>query len=195
MESADGHQRLFVAICVPDDVKSQLSRVQSELKSVLPPKSTSWSKPDNMHLTLRFLGNVQNGQIPELVQRLDSSLTGFGAIDLVCERLGCFPDLRFPRVVWAWVHDDADRLIRLHGLVNEAVAGFAEKPAEKRFDGHITLARPKNIKRHDAERLAAFVRDATQRRFGNWNCTAVELIRSELDPAGSRYTTLKTVKL
>jgi RNA 2',3'-cyclic 3'-phosphodiesterase len=155
----------------------------------------AWSKPDGMHLTLRFLGKVGSARVPELVERLRSNVSGFGALELICERLGCFPDLRFPRVVWAWVHDADDRLARLHHLVNQSADAFAEKPAEKRFEGHITLGRPKRIKRAEAEKLARFVESAVERQFGGWRCDAVELVQSELLPQGSRYTTLAVIGL
>lgn len=187
--------RLFIAIAVPDAVKLELDRMQCELRDVLPPRSTSWTKPENMHLTLRFLGDVDVGRVIELEQSLRSLVADFGELDLICDRLGCFPDLRFPRLVWAWVHDTDEKLAALAQRVNEAVAPFAERSAENPFTGHITLARPKKIKRADAERLAKFLESVATRRFGQWRADEVELIRSELLPAGSRYTTLATVNL
>lgn len=182
--------RLFIAIPVPEAAKAELVRVQNELREVLPHHSASWTKPDNMHLTLRFLGDVDVRRVADLEQTLRSTVTGFGELDLLCERLGCFPDLRFPRVVWAWVHDLEQKLDALSQRVNEAVSRFAEKPTEARFTGHITLARPKQIKRADAERLTKFVEQAASRRFVQWRASEVELIRSELTSFGSRYTTL-----
>lgn len=187
--------RLFIAIPIPEAVKAELLCVQRELRDALPPHSTSWTKPDNMHLTLRFLGDVAASRVPELVQAIRNAASGCGEIELHCERLGCFPDLRFPRVVWAWVHDLEGKLDALAIRVNEAVAAFAEKPADARFTGHITLARPKQIRRADAERLAQFVERAVNRQFGNWRATELELIRSELSSAGSCYTTLASVNL
>jgi 2'-5' RNA ligase len=93
------------------------------------------------------------------------------------------------------VHDTGDRLQTLRRRVVELAAEFAEKPAEKRFEGHITLARPKNITRRDAARLAQFVEAAVERQFGLWSCSEVELVRSELLPQGSRYTTLAAFRL
>lgn len=167
-----------------------LIAVQRELKSVLPRDSTAWTKPESMHLTLRFLGNVESMRIPELAEKLGAALAGFGEFDLVCERLGCFPDLRYPRVVWAWVHDGGERLAQLHRGVDEVVKGFAEQPADERFVGHITLARPKQIKRPDAERLAQFVERAATRRFGDWHVPSVALFRSQLSPMGTSYQEL-----
>ena len=187
--------RAFVAIQLPAEVRAGLRDAQAELKEVLPLKSTAWARPANMHLTLRFLGNVDSGRLPELQLKLREALACFRPLDLICERLGCFPDARFPRVVWAWVHDAEERLAQLHRRVDEAVAGFAEKPAEARFTGHVTLARPKQIKRADAERLAGFVERAVERKFGNWSCREMELIRSELSPGGSQYSTIEVFRL
>jgi 2'-5' RNA ligase len=188
--------RLFVAVPVPTKVKVSLQEAQVKLKTILPPGSTAWMKPDNMHLTLRFLGDVAAECVPEISRRLRESLSGFGALELICERLGCFPHPRYPRVVWAWVHDEPDeRLAGLHRHVDNAVAGFAEQPAEARFVGHITLARPKLIKRAGAEKLRRFLDEAVAMRFGTWQAEGVELIRSELSAQGSRYTTLVVFRL
>ena len=195
MNSEDRTARVFVAIQLPESIRTALRSVQAELKSLLPHRSTAWARPENMHLTLRFLGNVDVLRLPELQSRLRESLADFGSIELCCERLGCFPDLRFPRVVWAWVHDAPDRLGELAQHPNLAVEGFAKQTAEARFVGHITLARPKQINRQDAQRLAAFVEGAVARQFGCWTCREVELIRSELSTQGSRYTTLDVFPL
>lgn len=182
--------RLFVAIAVPDAVKRELARIQGELREVLSSRSASWTKLDKLHLTLRFLGAVDAGRIPELERILRETVAGFGELNLLCERLGCFPDLRFPRVTWAWVHDTEEKLPALVQRVNEAVLPFAEKPAEARFTGHVTLVRTKQIKRPDAEQLAQFVGLAVTRRFGQWRADELELIQSELHERGSTYTVL-----
>lgn len=187
--------RLFVAIQLPESVRAELRMVQGELKQLLPRGSAVWTRPENQHLTLRFLGNVESAQLPELSQRLRTALAGFGALDVTCERLGCFPHSRFPRVIWAWVHDGNDRLAILHQRINEAVADFAETPAERQFTGHVTLGRPKQIRRPEAEKLDHFLEASVGRNFGGWRVRDVELIRSELSPHGSRYTTLDVFPL
>jgi 2'-5' RNA ligase len=132
----------------------------------------------------------------KISRRLRESLSGFGALELICERLGCFPHPRYPRVVWAWVHDQSDeRLAELNRRIDNAVAAFAEQSAEARFVGHITLARPKLIKRDTAEKLKRFLDEAVAMRFGTWPAEGVELIRSELSAQGSRYTTLDVFSL
>lgn len=187
--------RTFVAIAVPEEVRTKLVATQHELQSVLPRAAAAWSKPDNMHLTLRFLGNVAAVRVLELTDQLRTAVTGFGALELICERLGCFPDLRFPRVVWAWVHDNSERLLELQRRIEVVTKGFVEKPTESRFVGHITLARCKQIKRPEAERLARFVEGAGERDFGRWQARDVLLLQSELSPGGSKYVELARIPL
>ena len=187
--------RAFIALRLPDALLAKLAEVQREIRSLLPPNSTAWTKPDNLHLTLRFLGNVATTSVPELETRLRGALMGFGELELICERLGCFPDLRYPRVIWAWVHDANERLPQLHRCIDEAAREFAEKPAEARFVGHVTLARPKQIKRSDAERLARFVEAAVDRSFGVWLANEILLVQSELSAAGSKHHELARVRL
>lgn len=179
--------RLFVAVTLPDPVRAKLADLQREIKQVLPPESASWTRPGNMHLTLRFLGKVASSRIPELSEKLSRALAGFGDLDLVCEGSGCFPDLHAPRVIWAGVHGAEERLLQLHRRVDEAVAGFAQQPAEAAFVGHITLARFKSIPRSTAEQTARFVEAAAARRFGGWRVPPVSLIHSQRSPAGTSY--------
>jgi len=182
--------RLFLALPIPAEVKASLSTAQDELRRLLPPRVASWTRAENMHLTLRFLGGVDGQRVEALIASVRFATAGFGALPLVAERLGVFPDLRYPRVVWAWVHDDAERLAELQRRVVMATNEFTCERAEEKFTGHVTLARIKQIKRPQAEVVASFLQQAVSRRFGDWTADHLELIRSELSPDGNRYTCL-----
>ena len=110
-------------------------------------------------------------------------------------RLGCFPDLRFPRVVWVWVHDDADQLTALQQAVTQATAKFADNHAEKNFSGHVTIARTHEFKRSEAEILVKLAHSMTGRFFGEWEADKVELMRSELLPDGARHSVVAAFPL
>jgi 2'-5' RNA ligase len=194
MSEGEGKLRLFLALPVPSEVKSALSVAQDELRHRLPSRAASWTRPENMHLTLRFLGSVDENRVDALVTNVTTATTGFGVLSLVAERLGAFPDLRYPRVVWAWVHD-GDRLTELQRRVMAATDDFTQERAEERFTGHVTLARVKQIKRAQAEIIASFVKSAANRQFGAWTASQLELIRSELSADGSQYTRLATFPL
>lgn len=149
------YQRLFLAIKLANPVKTVLLELQHELKRLLPARSVSWSRPETFHLTLRFLGNVIEEHLASLTESLAAEAAGHSPIELTCERLGCFPDLRFPRVLWAWVHGDG--LAELQAAISTACNPFAEKPADKRFTGHVTLGRFRHIHRQDADKIAPVI--------------------------------------
>src|SRR5688572_30573725 len=102
-----------MALAVSAEVKSGLVTVQQEMRDMLPSGNASWTRPENIHLTLRFLGGVDQTRIEELTASLSAGTQGRGRLHLVSERLGCFPGLRHPRILWAWVHDADDQLIDL----------------------------------------------------------------------------------
>lgn len=181
--------RLFIAIELPESTKSVLPDVQLELKQSLPPRSVSWSRPETFHLTLRFLGSVNEEHLASLTESLAAEAAGHSPIELTCERLGCFPDLRYPRVLWAWVHGDG--LAELQSAVSAACDPFAEKPADKRFTGHVTLGRFRQIHRQDADKIAPVIQGNANRAFGRWTADEVVLFRSEMRPDGVVHTALK----
>jgi len=193
--SADGKQRLFIAIPIPAEIRDALAGVQEELQQVLTSRQASWIRPDNLHLTIRFLGDVADQHVQALQAPLHEVARASSGMALACERLGCFPDLRFPRVLWAWVHDEADHLVALVRRIDGAVAEMATHRMEERFVGHVTLARLRQIRRSNVEPLAGYVNAAVARKFGAWRAGRFDLVRSELSAQGSRYTILGSFEL
>jgi 2'-5' RNA ligase len=186
---------MFVALRLPKSVREALAATQAKLRALLSPGSATWPKADHLHLTLCFLGDVSRADVPALRVALGKAVQGSGEVELACETLGCFPGHRFPRVVWAGVRDYASQLSALHHRVNEASRPFVAQPPEGRFVGHITLARLKRLSHTDTQRLADATTAAAGCRFGEWKAAELELIRSELKPGGSRYSTVATFGL
>jgi 2'-5' RNA ligase len=184
--------RLFVAISPPEIVKDEIEKAQRELREGLPGNVVRWTRREQFHLTLNFLGNVAEARVAELIGALREVCRPFAALRLRAERIGFFPDTRVPRVVWAWVHDDKDILPRLQEAIAARVTSFTDERAEKKFTGHVTLGRIQNFRRPQAEVLAKLAFGMAERFFGEWLASHVELIRSELSSGGSRYTTLAT---
>ncbi len=193
--SAPDHFRLFVAISVPESIKAQLAQVQQTLKESVPKCSLRWTPASQMHLTLRFLGNVASSRVGELVGSLRQACGNFAPLQLRAESIGFFPAPRAPRVVWAGVHDAANQLPQVQRAVEQATDAFTTEAPEKKFTGHLTLARIKFIRRPEAEALAKAATAIGDRCFGEWTAKTVELIRSELSPTGARYTTLAEAAL
>jgi len=193
---AAGALRLFVAISLPDAVKDEIEKAQAQIRGALREDFIRWTKREQFHLTLKFLGNVAESRVAELTQALRAACANFSPMRLRAERIGFFPDMRFPRVVWASVRDEKDVLPGLQAAIETAVRGFTEKPEDKKFTGHVTFGRmTQRVQRLQAEILAKLAYGMGDRFFGEWTANQVELIRSELLPGGSRYTTVATIPL
>ena len=182
--------RLFVAISPPDAVKEEIEKVQREMRQELPGNFMRWTKREQFHLTLKFLGNVAGARVGELSDALCGVCGAFKAMRLRAERIGFFPDMRYPRVAWAWVHDEKDELPKLQQAIETSTRSFTSEGSEKEFTGHVTIARIQGIKRPQAEILSKLALGMTERFFGEWTADKIELIRSELSSSGARYTTV-----
>ena len=187
--------RLFVAISLPEGVKDEIEKAQRDLRAALPGNFIRWTKREQFHLTLKFLGNVVETGVDELINMLRAACLDFSALRLRAERIGFFPDLHFPRVVWVGVNDSNDILPILQNTIETFVKNLTNEPSEKKFTGHVTLGRILRIKKTEAEALKKVAIGMTDRFFGEWVADKVELIRSELSSGGSHYTTLANIPL
>ncbi len=187
--------RAFVSIAIPEGVKDEVERVQDALRRGLPEKPLRWTKRDQFHLTLKFLGNVETDRVTELSEALRNSCAGIAALKLRAERVGCFPGPRHPRVLWVGVRDDAEQLAELQSGIAATCGTFCEARADKPFTGHVTIARVNELKRPQAEALAGRLRELTERRFGQWTAREVRLMRSELTPSGAVHSVLEVFPL
>ncbi|HOX56358.1 MAG TPA: RNA 2',3'-cyclic phosphodiesterase [Candidatus Paceibacterota bacterium] len=187
--------RLFIAVGIPDGIKSKIEAAQAELRRVLPARNVRWTRREQFHLTLRFLGDVEAARVDSLGEAMRRACHGFEPLRLRGEGVGCFPEHGYPRVLWTGVRDEEEQLPRLHAAVELASRGFTTEAKEERFTGHVTLARIKGIKRAEAEALSGVVAGMKDRLFGHWTAYKIELMRSELLPQGARHTPLATIAL
>lgn len=172
-----------------------MERIQGGLRTELPDRAFRWARPDQFHLTLKFLGEVDPARLEELRMALTEAARGIPPLQMEAIGLGCFPNPKRPRVVWAGLSDGAGMLPRLQAAVGKACASFTAKEPEDRFSAHITLARVKDAGRAEAERLARAMARYDLHRIGAWTAREVELFRSELFPRGARHTRLFAVPL
>jgi RNA 2',3'-cyclic 3'-phosphodiesterase len=187
--------RLFIAVTIPEEIRAKIEEAQAELRRVLPERAVRWTRRAQFHLTLKFLGGVDAARVEALGEAVRAACGGFGALHLRAERVGFFPDLRYPRVVWIGVQDQAAQLPRLQEAVEHAAREYTTETKEERFTGHVTLARIRGIKRPEAEALAKAAAGMAERLFGQWTAYQVELMRSELLPQGARHSTLAPIAL
>src|SRR6266853_591130 len=193
--SAPEHYRLFVAIRIPEQIKDAMAAAQAELRQALPEREVTWTKREQLHLTLKFLGNVDAHCVDALNDQLRAACQGFAPLTLRAERVGAFPEARLPRVVWAGLTDAEVQLPKVQSAVEAASKNFTTLEPEKKFTGHVTLARAKRINRSDSQVLSDLLADMVDRLFGEWTAGEIELMRSDLGANGARHTLIGTVHL
>lgn len=189
-DSSTDKLRLFIAIPVPEPVRDEIIRVQREMQPLAPHGAARWTRPDQFHLTLRFLGDVPVAGLEQLKESVNAVCRSARSLQLRAGGIGFFPNPHSPRVVWVGIDDQAGLLDDLQKRIETAVRPFTAEPGEKHFSGHVTLGRLKNLKPPDARKLAAHAQTIKDRLFGEWTAHEVEVIRSELTPTGARHTSL-----
>lgn len=187
--------RLFIAVAVPDSVKTEIEKVQGKLQSVVPSNCVRWTRREQFHLTLKFLGNVEAPRVEELAEALRQTCKDFPALHVQARRIGFFPGPRRPRVIWVGMEDLRGQLSLLQGAVESISSPFTQEKGEGEFAGHVTLGRVKFTQRPHAEALARMALDLADAVFGEWTVEEVELIRSQLSSEGPAYTTIAAARL
>ena len=189
--------RLFLAIDIPPRAREIITALQNRFKPL--GFNASWVAPENVHLTLQFLGDTPPEQIPDIHQGVSAAVTPVPQFMVALKEVGVFPKLKKPpRILWVGMEDPKNRL----AVLQENIAKQMEEigfPKEKRnFTPHLTLARirqDRGGKRAKLERLKREVESSPEIEMESFKIDAVQLIESQLTPRGSVYTVLKEFPL
>lgn len=139
--------RTFIAIELDKEIKKALSKIQDELKTTQ--ADVKWVEPENIHLTLKFLGEIEENKIPRISQILKDISSQTKAFMIALSELGAFGGLKYPRVVWIGIREGKTELSKLAGLIEDSLAQL-KFPKEKRgFSAHFTLGRFRSGKNKD----------------------------------------------
>jgi len=183
--------RLFIAIELPEEIKKGLSRVQEQLKEG--GAGASWTRPEGVHLTLKFLGEVPEHKVPEIMSGLTAAVAGTVRFRVEVGGAGAFPNVRSPRVLWTGVAGDLPKLAALQAAVDGAMVKLGFEPEDRKFSPHLTLARIKYLRPRDNwQKAIEGIRDVN---LGGFEADRVSLMKSELKPAGAVYTEVGRVEL
>lgn len=189
------HLRLFIAIAVPHELKLQITSTQPQLQQNLTRALVKWTRPEQFHLTLRFLGNVDTHSVEQLINSVRGLCRSFRPLVLCARGIGFFPSARAPRVLWVGVQDQKEQLRPLQEAVQLATQSFTREKSEERFTGHITLARIKNIRRDEIQALNRSAEPFAGHLFGQWTANEVLIMRSELSSQGAEHSALASASL
>jgi RNA 2',3'-cyclic 3'-phosphodiesterase len=181
-------RRLFIAIELPRDILRTVEKVQNQLKATIPPRAAKWVRPEGIHLTLKFLGDVPLLQIDAVVEEMQAAVRGHTPFFLTIEGLGCFPNTKNPRVLWLGLTGDVRDLAALQAGIEEHITPLGYPAEDRGFHPHLTLARSARDARRNE--LAGIGKAAEKGlgTLGSWRIDAVSLMRSDLHPDGAVYT-------
>jgi 2'-5' RNA ligase len=197
----DQRLRLFVAIDLPEAWKQALSQLQSDMQQALAADEATrgvrvrWVRPEGMHLTLKFLGEVPHDRLESIEGGLKSAVPQPPGFTLAIGRVGSFSDRRAPRVVWAGIQQAEDSQQRALFTLVESIETWlasASFPRERRpFRPHLTLGRlPEKVAGEAAEAVARITNAFETPRLPPFVVERATLMRSHLGPYGARYERL-----
>ena len=188
--------RTFIAIELDETINVALADLQRQLKAKVPQGSVRWVKPGGIHLTLKFLGDVPANRIEDVKRTLTQACAGFPAFTFSVGGLGCFPNLRRPRVVWVGVQEESGTLAGLQKAIEDGMEKLGFAPEGRRFHAHLTLGRTqRRASSGDVRRLGRLVKESDIGQLGQMEARAISLIKSDLGPTGAVYTQLAAVRL
>ncbi len=183
--------RAFIAIELADETIAFIQKIQEGLRSS--GIKARWIRPENIHLTLKFLGDINNEDVKKVGDAIISAAGENAAITLRAKGIGVFPGVKRPRVIWTGIAGRTKELVDLQKILDEKLqsSGF---PKEKRsFKGHLTIARIK--KKIDAKRLIDAMKEFSGFESKTFTVDEVVLFKSELKSSGAVYTRLKSTSL
>lgn len=180
--------RAFIAAEMPStiDLRALLDRLRGSNARISIPKS------EGIHITLKFLGDIEEASVPLILGRIKESLSEFKPFDVVVERTGAFPGMTKPRVLWVGLEDQG-MLARIGKSIDDNLAMMSIPRENRPFTPHVTVARVKSL--DGIERAVAIMKEFESTRFGSFRVKDIRLKKSTLTPTGSIYEDLGVIGL
>ena len=171
-------------------MRRKLGEMIAQLSRATPQRSVRWDKADKIHLTLKFLGDTRQDDVPRISEALANATREIKKFSFAVDGLGCFPNLKQPRVVWVGVKDSA-ALINMQKAIEKYVMPLGFPKEDRAFSPHLTLGRVRReASRAEAASVGEAVRARANQTFGIESVSRVILMKSDLQRGGSIYTPL-----
>ncbi len=195
MTSAGAGLRAFIAIHLSQEARLQLSDTIRSLGSEIP-NGVRWVDPEGIHLTLKFLGDIDPALVEDVLRAMQQAASGSLPFQLHLNGLGVFPNQRRPRVLWAGLGGDLDALGALQEKLEAAMSGLNFPRERRTFNPHLTLGRVRDgVSAVARQRIGAVVSSGSLDGADSWPVNAVHLMRSILTSDGAVYSSLGSVSL
>lgn len=179
--------RLFVAVKVPDELGKRLADMEGRLAAT--GANVKWVPEGNFHLTLKFLGNVDEARVEAVTEALASAVAGAHTFDVALAGAGAFPNNRTASVIWAGINSGAEQMKSLARRVEDALEKIGFERESRPFKAHLTLGRARSSR--NADRMGEMLDTMKAEEVGSFRVSAITLVKSDLRPSGPVYTTIK----
>lgn len=183
--------RTFIAVDLGKTIRDRAIALQEKLART--GTEVKWVEPENLHVTLLFLGEVDDRELPKVCRIVADGARNQPPFLLSIETLGCFPNPRRPRVVWIGVGEGTQPLTSLHDALETPLLELGYRREERRYTPHITLGRVKSDR--STEALAAALAKQAYWKGGETTVQEILVMSSELKSQGPVYTVLSRAKL
>ena len=190
--------RLFIALDLTVEVRAAIADVQDDLRRRLPPKAVRWTKPDGIHLTLKFLGDTPADRVEAIAQAMAAAAAagGFVPFNFTVAGFGCFPNARRASVLWVGVPQPPKALAGLQRASDLQLTRLGYEKEKRAFSPHLTIGRvDKSISGADREKLADVIAQTEVGVLGTVSVAEMILFQSDLRPGGAVYTALARINL
>ena len=188
--------RAFVAVALDDGLRAAIAATIERLRPL--GSSVAWVPARNLHVTLQFLGDQSEERLAEAEAALADAAAGSAPVDVTFHGIGAFPGLERPRILWVGLAQGALEARRLQARVAAALAARGFMKEERPWHPHLTIGRVPDERRWRREAgpaLRSVLAQTATTTFGTQRVAEVALMRSDLSPAGARYTVRRAVSL
>ncbi|MEA1959575.1 MAG: RNA 2',3'-cyclic phosphodiesterase [Chloroflexota bacterium] len=190
-----GQIRSFIAIEMPGEVKATLGSIIDRLHPAQH-RCVKWVAPDSIHLTLKFLGNIDSNAVPGITSAVERVAGGVPAMELNIGGLGMFPNERRPRVIWVALEGDIEPLAELQRNIERAMKPLGFEPEGRGFTPHLTLGRVRdNAAPNERTEIGQTVAATACDWEASFTIREVSLMKSTLAPSGATYNRLALIEL
>lgn len=187
--------RAFIAIDFPTPIRQKIKQLSDELQTQTPPDALKWVSAENMHLTLRFLGELPEPTINEIKTRLKNSPFAVPPFKISFKGLGMYPNIRQPRVIWLGI-TNTEPLRQIYRDIQQSLESINVPPDNKPFSPHLTLARlRRHVTKEQAQQVGNRLSQFKVGEIGPCTIQAIHLYQSQLTGQGPIYTPLLTMPL
>ena len=183
--------RTFIAVSLSSSVLAEIKQAvrtfQANSEGVL------WVEPKNLHVTLKFLGDMPLNELPQLIDAVTQSVCQARSFDLTFQGFGAFPNWESPKTLWIGCREGSEELRHLADKIDESLLPLGFPKEARRFSPHLTIGRIKKTARHSP--LLPLLDEQQNRRFGSCSVREVQIFSSELTKRGPIYDELATIPL